>query len=171
MKKTSHYNTLSKATFYTYASVFLFGCTPHVSIQKALNVSKANQFASIKFTVTKQGTYRFSFLFARSDNPNELSHQTTLWGTINQAGTPIFTQLRVFSDNTLIFDERLITRGTRGAHSIFFEKRWRYSDVRPIQTLYLKPGNYTAEFKTLSDAPLFATTQSYVEVSYYNPKH
>lgn len=167
-KSLHHYlrNTLLSCVL-----LLLAGCSKHISIQKPLDVSKANQSASTEFTVIKQGTYRFSFLFVRAKNRAEMEQQTEVWGNANQPGTAILTQLQVFSGDNLIFDKRLLTKGTNGAYTIFHEGRALFSEVRPIQTLYLVPGNYRVEFKTLSAAEPFANTESYVEVSYYNPKH
>lgn len=171
MNEASHYSFLLKKICCMCAFVFLFGCTPHVSIQKPLDVSKANQSVNTKFTVRKQGTYRFALLFVRAKTLAEMENQILTWGDANNDGVPITLRLRVLRGETLILNETIKTTGTKWGYAFFHENQRLNTAVRLIRILNLSPGNYTAELSTLSEVESFKNTESYMALSYYNPKH
>uniref|UniRef100_UPI0030DCE6F5 DUF5625 family protein n=1 Tax=Photorhabdus sp. CRCIA-P01 TaxID=2019570 RepID=UPI0030DCE6F5 len=57
-----------------------------------------------------------------------------------------------------------------GGRSFDYEGRSITTAVREIKTFSLPPGRYSAVITTLEDVPDFNSIESFVELTYFNPK-
>ncbi|MFJ2456721.1 DUF5625 family protein [Pseudomonas protegens] len=155
---------------------FLSACSAPIVIVKPLDVSQANQRASANFIVTERGGYRVAFLFVRVKDGEDKSLQKMLeeemvWGDPNNDGVPIKVHLRVFKNKKLFFDDYLVTSGLEWGQHFYYEGVGMFAAVRPVEIFDLSPGSYQMEIETLDDLDRFQGTKSFVEFSYYSPKH
>lgn len=150
---------------------FLSACSEPVVIRQPLDVSKASQTATAQFTVKSTGTYRFALMFVTGSTFDVLERQFAIFGEVNEEGVPIDMHLRVLRDGVAVLDQDVRTVGTYWGQVFIRDERRLNTAVRLIRTLELSPGNYTIEARTLSDVDSFIGIESYVEFSYFNPKH
>ncbi|MEK9498393.1 DUF5625 family protein [Photorhabdus sp. P32] len=60
--------------------------------------------------------------------------------------------------------------GSEGTQSFYYKERNITAAVREIKTLSLPSGRYSAVITTLEDVPAFNGIESFVELTYFNPK-
>ncbi|MHC8372909.1 DUF5625 family protein [Pseudomonas sp. MDT1-85] len=154
-----------------FACILLAACSAPISIVKPLDVSRADQSASVEFVVRKTGDYRFALLFTKRDGLTEILKQIEVWGDYSVDGVAIPIHLRVLKDGQIFFDKNLITIGVQWGQGFDYEGRRLNTAVRLIKTLELSPGSYSVEVSTLDDLEAFRGIEGFVEFSYYNPKH
>lgn len=153
------------------ACALLAACSAPITIVKPLNVSRANQSASAQFVVKKSGDYRFALLFVKRHGLAEILKQIDVWGDPNNEGVAIPLNLRVVKNGKIFFDEGLVTTGVQWGQGFDYEGRRLNTAVRLIKTLELLPGSYSVEVSALEGVEAFQQVESFVEFSYYNPKH
>lgn len=155
---------------------FLSACSAPIVVVKPFDVSQANQVASASFVVNERGDYRVAFLFVRVVDGEEKSLQKMLeeeivWGDPNNDGVSIKVHLKVLKDNKIFFDDYLVTTGLEWGQHFYYEGVGMFAAVRPVEMFDLLPGSYQMEIETIDDLDSFQGTKSFVEFSYYSPKH
>jgi len=110
-------------------------------------------------------------MFVTGSTFDVLERQFAIFGEVNEEGVPIDMHLRVLRDGVAVLDQDVRTVGTYWGQVFIRDERRLNTAVRLIRTLELSPGNYTIEARTLSDVDSFIGIESYVEFSYFNPKH
>ncbi|MFT0865541.1 DUF5625 family protein [Pseudomonas sp. CAM1A] len=172
MNKTQHHGQKLLQKWLLITMLFcLSACSEPVVIRQPLDVSKANQTATAQFTVKNTGTYRFALMFVTGSTFDVLEQQFAIFGDIHEEGVPIDMRLRVLRDGVSILDQDVRTVGTYWGEVFIRDERRLNTAVRLIRILELSPGSYTIEARTTSDVESFRGIESYVEFSYYNPKH
>ncbi|WP_146230393.1 DUF5625 family protein [Pseudomonas soli] len=149
----------------------LTACSEPLVIREPLDVSKANQTATAQFTVKKTGDYLFALMFVTGSTFDELEQQFAIFGDANEEGVPIDMHVRVLRDGVAILDQDVRAVGTYWGQAFIRDERRLNTAVRLIRILELSPGNYTVEARTLRDVDSFRHIESYIEFSYYKPKH
>ncbi|MDH1630276.1 DUF5625 family protein [Pseudomonas mosselii] len=149
----------------------LSACSEPVVIRQPLDVSKASQIATAQFTVKNTGNYLFALMFVTGSTFDVREQQFAIFGDTNEEGVPIDMHLRVLRDGVAVLDQDVRTVGTYWGQVFIRDERRLNTAVRLIRILELSPGTYTIEARTLSDVDSFKGIESYVEFSYYNPKH
>lgn len=156
---------------FVFVSFWLAACSAPVSIVKPIDVSQVNQIATAGFVVKKIADYRFSLLFVKRDTLAEINNQIEVWGDSHHQGVAIPLHLRVVRDGVTFFDESLITTGVNWGQTFDYQGQTITTAVRLIKTLELVPGTYSVEVNTFKEVQDFRNIESFVEFSYYNPKH
>ncbi|WP_338805939.1 DUF5625 family protein [Pseudomonas chlororaphis] len=149
----------------------LAACSAPVWVVKPIDISQAEQRVTADFVVSKSADYRFALLFVQGSTLAEMNSREEIWGTSHKEGVAIPVHLRVLKDGTPVFDGNIVTTGINWGQTFDYQGRRINTAVRLIKTLELSPGKYSVEVGTLGEVQEFRSIESYVEFSYYNPKH
>ena len=155
----------------SFLYISLTACSDPVIIRMPLDISRANQIATAKFTVKRTGTYRVALLFKRESSLAGIEKQEKIWGNIDDEGIATEVGLQVQRDSKLIFDRTIRAVGTGWGQSFEYKGERLNTAVRLIKIIELQPGDYTIEARTLNDIQAFRDISSWIEFTYYNPKH
>ncbi|WP_338049310.1 DUF5625 family protein [Photorhabdus aegyptia] len=68
------------------------------------------------------------------------------------------------------FDKEINVVRLDGVQAFYYEERRINTAVREIKTLSLPSGRYSAVITTLEDVSAFNGIQSFVQLTYFNPK-
>ncbi|MCW7547830.1 DUF5625 family protein [Photorhabdus sp. APURE] len=151
----------------------LMACSKYIdTIYKPIDVSHSGQSVEINFELSKRkaGNYQFALLFANGDGFVEMQRRDKLFGNIDKDGVAIPVSLRLVKDGQVFFDKEINTMGSEGTQSFYYKERNITAAVREIKTLSLSSGRYSAVITTLEDVPAFNGIESFVELTYFNPK-
>ncbi|MBS9444418.1 DUF5625 family protein [Photorhabdus heterorhabditis] len=151
----------------------LMSCSRHIdTIHKPIDVLHSGQSVEINFELSKRkaGDYQFALLFDKGNDYEEMLRRLELFGSIDKDGVTIPVSLRVVKDGKVFFDEEINSVGSEGTQSFYYKERSITTAVREIKTLSLPSGRYSAVITTLEDVPAFNGIQSFVQLTYFNPK-
>ncbi|NRN30752.1 DUF5625 family protein [Photorhabdus heterorhabditis] len=151
----------------------LMACSKHIdTIRKPIEVSHAGQSVEINFELSKRkaGDYQFALLFATTDDYDEMNRRFKLFGNIDHDGVAIPISFRLVKDGKIFFDKEINAVKLDGVQAFYYEDRRINTAVREIKTLSLPSGRYSAVITTLEDVPAFNGIESFVELTYFNPK-
>ncbi len=154
-----------------FSCIWLAACSAPVWVVKPIDISQAEQRVTADFVVSKSADYRFALLFVQGNTLAEMNSLEKIWGTSHKEGVAIPVHLRVLKDGTPVFDGNIVTTGINWGQTFDYQGRRINTAVRLIKTLELSPGKYSVEVGTLGEVQAFRSIESYVEFSYYNPKH
>ncbi|WP_123573124.1 DUF5625 family protein [Pseudomonas chlororaphis] len=154
-----------------FSCIWLAACSAPVWVVKPIDISQAEQRVTADFVVSKSADYRFALLFIQGNTLAEIISREEIWGTSHKEGVAIPVHLRVLKDGTPVFDEDIATTGIYWGQTFDYQGQRINTTVRLIKTLELSPGRYSVEVGTLGEVQAFRSIESYVEFSYYNPKH
>ncbi|MCW7547828.1 DUF5625 family protein [Photorhabdus sp. APURE] len=150
----------------------LMACSKHIdTIYKPIDVSHSGQSVEINFELSKRkaGDYQFALLFDKGDD-DEMKRRLELFGYIDKDGVITPVSLHLVRNGEVFFDEKINAGGRSWGRSFDYEGRSITTAVREIKTLSLPPGRYSAVITTLEDVPAFNGIQSFVQLTYFNPK-
>ncbi|MCC8456534.1 DUF5625 family protein [Photorhabdus aegyptia] len=147
----------------------LMACSKHIDIYKPIDVSKSGQSVKIDFEISEVGDYQFALLFDKGDD-DEMKRRLELFGYIDKDGVITSVSLHLVRNGEVFFDEKINAGGRSWGRSFDYEGRRITTAVREIKTLSLPPGRYSAVITTLEDVPAFNGIESFVELTYFNPK-
>ncbi|WP_289993491.1 DUF5625 family protein [Photorhabdus laumondii] len=147
----------------------LMACSKPIDIYKPIDVSKSGQSVKIDFEISKIGDYQFALLFDKGDD-DEMKRRLELFGYIDKDGVITPVSLHLVRNGEVFFDEKINAGGRSWGRSFDYEGRSITTAVREIKTLSLPPGRYSAVITTLEDVPAFNGIESFVELTYFNPK-
>ncbi|NHB60129.1 DUF5625 family protein [Photorhabdus sp. RW14-46] len=153
--------------------IWLVACSNYIdAIRKPIDVSHSGQSVEINFELSKRkaGNYQFALLFATGGDYNEIDRRSKIFGSVDKDGIAIPVSLRLVKDGKVFFDKKVNAVRLDGWQAFYYEKRLINTTVRDIKTLELLPGRYSAVITTLEDVPAFNGIESFVELSYFNPK-
>ncbi|HGJ5860747.1 MAG TPA: DUF5625 family protein [Arsenophonus nasoniae] len=159
-----------RTIMFLFSSVWLVACTEHISIYRPLDITRAGQSVKVEFEIKKEGGYLFALLFETGEGHDEMERRFELFRGVNDTGVIIPISLRIVKDGQLFFDEKINTKGTDGGLAFYYEEIRLNTAVRDIKFFSLSPGRYSAVITTLKDIPLFTGIESFVHVTYYDPK-
>ncbi|WP_323840705.1 DUF5625 family protein [Photorhabdus africana] len=149
----------------------LMACSKHIdTIYKPIDVTKFGQSVKIDFEISKKGNYQFALLFATGRGFGEMQRRDKLFGSIDKDGVAIPVSLRVIKDGKIFFDEEINAVGYGWGRTVYYKERSINTAVRDIEILELPPGRYSAVITTLEDVPAFHGIESFVQLTYFNPK-
>ncbi|MEK9498395.1 DUF5625 family protein [Photorhabdus sp. P32] len=148
----------------------LMACSKHIDIYRPIDVSKSGQSVKIDFEISKVGNYQFALLFANGDGFDEMERRDKLFGSIDKNGVVIPVSLRLVKNGKVFFDEKINAVGSGWGRTFDYEERRVNTTVREIKTFSLPAGCYSAVITTLEDVPAFNGIESFVELTYFNPK-
>ncbi|MCW2479668.1 DUF5625 family protein [Candidatus Symbiopectobacterium sp. NZEC135] len=152
------------------ACFWLVACTDPLSIKQPIDVTCSGQSVRFDFTIHKMGDYQFALLFENWINHEEMLRRTALIGDLHKNGVVIPVALNLVKDGRVYFDDEMKTVGSWWSYSFFFQGRRVSTDGRNIKILSLSPGHYSATITILKGAADFRGVDSFVHVSYYEPK-
>ncbi|NRN30827.1 DUF5625 family protein [Photorhabdus heterorhabditis] len=147
----------------------LMACSKPIDIYKPIDVSKSGQSVKIDFEISKVGDYQFALLFDKGDD-DEMKRRLELFGYIDKDGVITPVSLHLVRNGEVFLDEKINAGGRSWGRSFDYEGRRITTAVREIKTLSLPPGRYSAVITTLEDVPAFNGIESFVELTYYDPK-
>ncbi|NHB60130.1 DUF5625 family protein [Photorhabdus sp. RW14-46] len=147
----------------------LMACSKPIDIYKPIDVSKSGQSVKIDFEISKVGDYQFALLFDKGDD-DEMKRRLELFGYIDKDGVITPVSLHLVRNGEVFLDEKINAGGRSWGLSFDYEGRRITTAVREIKTLSLPPGRYSAVITTLEDVPAFNGIESFVELTYFNPK-
>ncbi|HGJ5874650.1 MAG TPA: DUF5625 family protein [Arsenophonus apicola] len=154
-----------------FSSVWLVACTEHIRIYRPIDITRAGQSVKVEFEIKKQGDYQFALLFETGEGHDEMERRFELFGANDKAGVVIPVSLRIVKDGQVFFDEEINTKGTGWGRAFYYEgRRINTAAVREIKLLPLSPGRYSVVITTLEDVALFNGIESFVHVTYFDPK-
>ncbi|HGJ5862844.1 MAG TPA: DUF5625 family protein [Arsenophonus nasoniae] len=154
-----------------FSSVWLVACTEHISIYRPIDITRAGQSVKVEFEIKKEGGYLFALLFETGEGHDEMERRFELFEGINKTGVIIPISLRIVKDGQVFFDETINTQGTDGGQAFYYQgRRIDTTAVRDIKSFLLFPGHYSVVISTLEDVPLFNGIESFVQVTYSDPK-
>ncbi|WGL97990.1 DUF5625 family protein [Arsenophonus sp. aPb] len=154
-----------------FSSVWLVACNEYIDIYRPIDITRAGQSVMVEFEIKKQGDYQFALLFDKGDDYEEMLRRLELFGSVDKTGVIIPISLRIVKDGQLFFDEEINTKGTGWGRAFYYEgRRINTAAVREIKLLPLSPGCYSVVISTLEDVALFSGIESFIEVTYFNPK-
>ncbi|MBS9439934.1 hypothetical protein EAE91_23135 [Photorhabdus noenieputensis] len=151
----------------------LMACSKHIdTIRKPIDVSHSDQSVEINFELSKSkaGDYQFALLFAKGNGYQEILRRLELFGSIDKVGVITPVSFRLVKDGKVFFDEEINAVGSEGTQSFYYKERNIATAVREIKTLSLPSGRYSAVITTLEDVPDFNGIQSFIQLTYFNPK-
>uniref|UniRef100_UPI0036D784DC DUF5625 family protein n=1 Tax=Photorhabdus sp. RM322S TaxID=3342825 RepID=UPI0036D784DC len=151
----------------------LMACSKHIdTVRKPIDVSHSGQSVEINFELSKRqaGDYQFALLFATGRSLDEIRRRDKLFGNVDKDGVAVPVSLRLVKDGRVFFDEKINAVRLDGWESFYYKERGINTAVRDIKTLSLPSGRYSAVITTLEDVPDFNGIQSFVELTYFNPK-
>ncbi|PHM77225.1 hypothetical protein Xcab_02268 [Xenorhabdus cabanillasii JM26] len=151
----------------------LAACSKHIdTIYKPIDVSHSGQSVEFNFELSKRkaGNYQFALLFANGKGHDEMGRRDKLFGSIYEDGIAIPVSLRLVKDGKVFFDKEIRTVGSEAIRSFDYNEERKNTTVRDIKTLVLPPGRYSAVITILKNVPAFNGIESFVELTYYNPK-
>ncbi|OCA52701.1 DUF5625 family protein [Photorhabdus namnaonensis] len=153
--------------------IWLVACSNYIdAIRKPIDVSHSGQSVEINFELSKRkaGNYQFALLFATGGDYNEIDRRSKIFGSVDKDGIAIPVSLRLVKDGQVFFDKEINSVGSEGTQSFYYKERGITTAVREIKTLSLPSGRYSAVITTLEDVPAFNGIQSFVQLTYFNPK-
>ncbi|WP_289993490.1 DUF5625 family protein [Photorhabdus laumondii] len=148
----------------------LMACSEPINIYRPIDVSHSDQSVKIDFEISKKGDYQFALLFARGHGHDEMNRRDELFGSIYDDGVTTPVSLRLVKDGKVFFDEKINAVGYGWGRTVYYKERSINTAVRDIEILELPPGRYSAVITTLEDVPAFNGIQSFVQLTYFNPK-
>ncbi|MCT8345098.1 DUF5625 family protein [Photorhabdus kleinii] len=151
----------------------LMACSKHIeTIRKPIDVSHSGQSVEINFELSKSeaGDYQFALLFATGSGFDEMEKRFKLFGNLERDGIAIPVSLRLVKDGKVFFDKKINAVGYGWIRAFHYEERRINTAARNIKILELPPGRYSAIITTLEDVPAFNDIESFVELTYFNPK-
>ncbi|PHM77226.1 hypothetical protein Xcab_02269 [Xenorhabdus cabanillasii JM26] len=151
----------------------LAACSKHIdTIYKPIDVSHSGQSVEFNFELSKRkaGDYQFALLLDKGNDYEEMKRRLDLFGDINKDGIVTPISLQIVKDGTIFFDEKINAGGLGWGQSFDYEGRRINMAVRNIKILELPPGRYSAVITTLENVPAFNGIESFVELTYFNPK-
>ncbi|PHM23561.1 DUF5625 family protein [Xenorhabdus budapestensis] len=149
----------------------LSGCHQRAeTIRKPVDVTKAGQSVTFDFEIPQEGDYQFALLFATGDSHDEMERRFKLFGDIDKDGVITPVSLHLVRNDRFFFDEKINAGGYGWIRAFYYEERFVNTAAREIKTLSLPPGRYSAVITTLEDIPIFNGIESFVELTYFNPK-
>ncbi|UCR87603.1 DUF5625 family protein [Pseudomonas chlororaphis] len=154
-----------------FSCIWLAACSAPVWVVKPIDISRAEQRVTADFVVSKLADYRFALLFVQGNTLDEIISREEILGTSHKEGVAIPLHLRVLKDGTPVFDGNIVTTRIYWGQTFDYQGQRINTAVRLIKTLELSPGKYSVEVGTLGEVQAFRSIESYVEFSYYNPKH
>lgn len=150
--------------------IWLVACTEHISIYRPIDITRAGQSVEVDFDIKKEGGYLFALLFDKGGNYEEVLRRLELFGRVDKAGVIIPISLRIVKDGQLFFDQKINTKGTDGGQAFYYQETRKNTAVRDIKSFLLFPGHYSVVITTLENVPLFKGIESFVQITYYDPK-
>ncbi|MCA6221570.1 DUF5625 family protein [Photorhabdus antumapuensis] len=147
----------------------LMACSKPMDVYKPIDVSHSGQSVKIDFEISKVGDYQFALLFDKGDD-DEMKRRLELFGYIDKDGVITPVSLHLVRNGEVFFDEKISAGGRSWGRTFDFEGRSITTAVREIKTFSLPPGRYSVVITTLEDVPAFNGIQSFVELTYFNPK-
>ncbi|HGJ5897530.1 DUF5625 family protein [Arsenophonus apicola] len=159
-----------RTIMFLFSSVWLVACTEHISIYRPIDITRAGQSVKVEFEIKKQGGYLFALLFDKGGDYEEVLRRLELFRGIDKTGVIIPISLRIVKDGQVFFDEIINTQGTDGGLAFDYLERRLNTAVRDIKFFSLSPGRYSVVISTLEDVALFNGIESFVNVTYFDPK-
>ncbi|KOY60258.1 hypothetical protein AM629_20350 [Photorhabdus heterorhabditis] len=151
----------------------LMACSNYIdTIYKPIDVLHAGQSVEINFELSKSevGDYQFALLFDKGNDYEEMLRRLELFGNVDKDGVITPVSLRLVKDGKVFFDEEINSVGSEGTQSFYYKERSITTAVREIKTLSLPSGRYSAVITILEDVPAFNGIESFVQLTYFNPK-
>ncbi|MCY1493572.1 hypothetical protein D9M68_274100 [compost metagenome] len=165
--------------------LLLAACTDRLWLIKPFDVSKSNQVVMANFLIKEKGTYQLSLSFVWKESRREREEQTKIIGNggvptlvyesdpevlKSIKGVPIPLHVRLVKDGELLVDELFETSGKNYGQSFDYGGQSKSAAGRVIKNITLEPGNYFVEVRTVKDVAAFSDTETYFDLTYYNPK-
>ncbi|KTL62246.1 hypothetical protein AA106_21050 [Photorhabdus laumondii subsp. laumondii] len=148
----------------------LMACSKYIDIYKPIDVTQSGQSVKFDFEISKEGNYQFALLFATGRGFDEMERRFKLFGNLDHDGIVIPVSLRLVKDGKVFFDKEINAVGYGWIRAFYYEERRINTAARNIKILELPAGRYSAVVTTLEDVPAFNGIESFVELTYFNPK-
>lgn len=148
-----------------------FACAEPISFITPMNVADPGQIVSKEFVVERDAGYTFAILFVWGADYTYMEKQSELWeGRYQRKGVSLPVHLRILKDDSVFFDEVIVTTGLDGGASIDVASQKKPVGIRTIKNFKLSPGRYWVEVKTVSAVEVFKVEECYIQISTYDPK-
>ena len=166
-------------------TLLLTACGEKLWLIKPFDVSKDDQVFMANVLIEERARYQLALLFVQADTRRGREEQDKIFGTggvptpshasdpevlRHISGVPIPLHVRLVKDGEVLMDEVVHTSAVDFFQAINYGGQRKSVTGRAAQVVWLDPGNYFLEARTVQETTEFSGTESYIEFGYFNPK-